>query len=462
MPVSNEGAPLSESGDRLRRDAIAIWRAGVAAVDSARLVRDRVRLLDGCLEVAGHRFALVPASRVVVVGAGKAGAGMAAGLEDALAGTSAAERLTGWINVPADCVRDLPHVHLHAARPAGVNEPTGDGVVGSREILRLVGGLSPADVCVVLLSGGGSALLPAPVTGITLADKQAVTRFLMAAGATISELNCVRKQLSEIKGGNLARAAHGARLISLIISDVIGDPLDVIASGPTVPDSATAADALAVLSKFASDREQVPQAVWSVLEAKSRGLGEAPLPNNVVNIVIGNNDKAVGAAGEKAVALGYAVQWLDGKRQGIARDVGRGLAELARLSRDAQSLPIVRKLCILSGGEPVVPLVATDQPRKGGRNQELVLGAVAALWEDGMQDIAILSGGTDGEDGPTDAAGAWIDTEVLARAAAVGIDPRALLERNDAYHFFEPLGALLKTGPTDTNVCDVRVVLVER
>jgi glycerate 2-kinase len=461
MPVSNEGAPLSESGNRLRRDAVAIWQAGVAAVDSARLVREQICFLDGCLIVAGHRFELGPTSRIVVVGTGKAGAGMALGLEAALAGTPAAERVSGWINVPADCVRELPHIHLHAARPAGVNEPTEEGVVGSREILRLVGDLTPGDVCVVLLSGGGSALLPAPVAGITLADKQAVTRFLMSAGATISELNCVRKQLSDIKGGNLARAAHGARLIALIISDVIGDPLDVIASGPTVPDSATAADALAVLSKFASQRDQVPPAVWSVLEAKSRGPGEAPIPANVVNMVIGNNDEALGAAAEKAFALGYAVLLLDGKRQGIARDVGRELAELARSKRDAGP-QTRRKLCILSGGEPVVPLVATDQPRKGGRNQELVLGAVAALWADGMRDIAILSGGTDGEDGPTDAAGAVADAVLLCDAKAKGLTPEPFLAINNSYAFFEQTGGLLKTGPTHTNVMDVQVILVDR
>jgi glycerate 2-kinase len=453
---------LSERGEELRQDALAIWRAGVAAVDSERLVRDQIRFSDGCLEVAGHPFPLNSAGRIVAVGAGKAGAGMAAGLEEALSRTPAAERLSGWINVPADCVRPLSHIHLHAARPAALNEPTEAGVAGSREILRLVGQLSKRDVCIVLLSGGGSALLPAPISGIPLADKQIVTRFLMSAGATINQLNCVRKHLSEIKGGNLARRARGTRLISLIISDVIGDPLDVIASGPTVADRTTAADALAVLANFATDRSRIPESVWSALETKSRAPAEGPVPTCVHNVVIGNNQRALAAAGEKAERLGYATQSLGSIQHGIAREVGRELAELARKNRDAGSAARARKTCILSGGEPVVPLVASDLPRKGGRNQELVLGAVAALWGDGMHDMAILSGGTDGEDGPTDAAGAVADADVIREANKLGLTPEPFLAINNSYAFFERTGGLLKTGPTHTNVMDVQVIVVDR
>lgn len=452
---------MSERGNRLRDHAVAIWQAGVAAVDSERLVREQVRYADGCVEVAGHSFPLSRAGRVVAVGAGKAGAGMALGLEEALAGTPAAERLAGWVNVPADCVRTLPHIHLHAARPAALNEPTEEGVAGSRAILQLVRPLSDRDLCVVLLSGGGSALLPAPIRGITLADKQIVTRFLMSAGATINELNCVRKHLSEIKGGNLARAARGTRLISLIISDVIGDPLDVIASGPTVADRSTAADALAVLAKFARDRRRIPQSVWSVLESKTSDPADAPLSESVHNVVIGNNQRALATAAERAGALGYAIQSLGSTQQGIAREVGRELAELARKNRDAPSLAPAGKTCILSGGESVVPLTATDQPRKGGRNQELVLGAVAALWQDGMHSMAILSGGTDGEDGPTDAAGAVADADLIGEAIRQGLTPGPFLAINNSYAFFERTGGLLKIGPTHTNVMDVQVIVVD-
>ena len=457
---------MTDNVNRLRRDAVAIWRAGVAAVDSERLVRDRVRFTGSGLDVAGHPFDLSSAGRIVVVGAGKAGAGMAAGLEQVLAGTPAADRLTGWVNVPADCIRPLAHIHLHPARPAGINEPTEAGVAGSREILRLVSHLSAEDLGIVLLSGGGSALLPAPIPGISLADKQAVTRFLMSAGATINELNCVRKHLSAIKGGNLARAARGARLVALVISDVIGDPLDVIASGPTVADRSTAADALAVLEKLSrrdpiAGRRDIPESVWSVLEAKSRAPADAPISNAVCNLVIGNNATALAAAAEKAAALGYAVRSLGSEQQGIARDVGRELAELSRSIRDSDP-PTPVPLCVLSGGEPVVRLSPTDEPRKGGRNQELVLGAVAALWEDGMDRIAILSGGTDGEDGPTDAAGAVADADLVREARTRHLTPDPFLTINNSYAFFDQTGGLLKTGPTHTNVMDIQVILVDR
>ena len=255
---------------RLRRDAESIWRAGVAAVDSKRLVADVVRNTGAELVICGHPIPLAKLNRLVVVGAGKAGAGMAAGFEQAAGAELVRDRLNGWVNVPADCVGSLQSIHLHAARPAGINEPTEEGARGVKQILELVAGLGEKDVCVVLLSGGGSALLPAPVAAITLADKQQVTRMLMHAGATIDELNCVRKQLSLVKGGGLARATQAGLVMTLIISDVIGDPLDVIASGPTVADSSTAADALAVLRKYAPNQGDVSLAVTAYLTRKRR------------------------------------------------------------------------------------------------------------------------------------------------------------------------------------------------
>ncbi|MGH7199184.1 MAG: glycerate kinase type-2 family protein, partial [Planctomycetaceae bacterium] len=397
----------------LRREAVAIWQAGVRAVDSERLVARAVRRDGNRLTVADQGWPVDQIGRLCVVGAGKAGAGMAAAFEQAV-GDDLLPRVSGWVNVPADCVRPLQRIHLHAARPAGVNEPRPEGVEGAREILRLVRALGPRDVCVVLLSGGGSALLPAPVPPITLDDKQAVTRLLMHSGASIQELNCVRKQLSEIKGGGLARASRAGATIALIISDVIGDPLETIASGPTVPDSSTPEEALQILDQYAGATEDVPASVRNFLENEKPGLSEEAGPlERVSNHVIGNNAVALAAAAEAARRLGYGVRSLGSDNAGEARDVGRELAELCRSIRDrSESSPA----CVLSGGEPVVHLAATDQPRTGGRNQEVALAALAHLWDDGLERIVILSGGTDGEDGPTDAAGGIADADVLSAA----------------------------------------------
>jgi glycerate-2-kinase len=384
---------------------------------------------------------------------------MAAGLEVALADTPLADRLTGWVNVPADCVRPLQRIHLHAARPAGVNEPTAEGVAGAHEILRRVGQLSADDLCIVLLSGGASALSPAPPPGVSLADKLAVTRLLMAGGATINELNCVRKHLSAIKGGNLARAARDARVVSLIISDVVGDPLDVIASGPTVADHSTVDDALSVLGRVASRKNDVPESVWTLLEAEQNAPPAPPLPSTVWNFVIGNNETALSAAAGKARELGYSDRSLGSCNQGEARAVGRELAESIRGIRDANRTGAVPH-CLLAGGETTVRLAPTNQPRRGGRNQELVLSAASALWDDGMQHLAVLSGGTDGEDGPTDAAGAVADAELVRTARGLGLTPEPFLAINNSYEFFERAGGLIKTGPTHTNVMDLWVALI--
>jgi glycerate 2-kinase len=450
-----------QGGKRLRDDALAIWRAGVAAVDSQRLVSDCVRAEDQALEICGQEFPIGSNASIVVVGAGKAGAGMAAGLEAALAGTKLAPRTSGWVNVPSDCVRPLQEIHLHAARPSGLNEPTAAGVHGSEEILRRVRQLSEDDLCLVLLSGGGSALLPAPAPGVSLADKLAVTRLLMAGGATINELNCVRKHLSAIKRGNLARAAGKARVVSLIISDVVGDPLDVIGSGPTVADRSTVADALAILERVAARRSDVPENVWSVLAAKRNAPPDPPLPATVCNFVIGNNETALAVASRQAGALGYATRSLGSRNQGEARDVGRELARSVRAIRDENPSMAV-PICVLGGGETTVRLAATDQPRRGGRNQELVLSAVHAFFDDGMRQFAVLSGGTDGEDGPTDAAGAVADADLIRTAHKLGLSPDPFLAINNSYDFFERTGGLIKTGPTHTNVMDLWVALIAR
>ena len=444
---------------QLCHDALTIWRAGVEAVDSGRLMRGALQHRGDTLTVCGRDFRLAELNRIAVVGAGKAGAGMAAAIEDILGDEVVDQKVVGWVNVPADCVRSLRKIDLHAARPAGVNEPTTEGVAGSEKILEIVFSLGANDLCLVLISGGGSALLPAPIEGLTLADKQAVTRFLMNSGAAIGELNTVRKQLSRIKGGNLARTCRAAHTLTLIISDVVGDPLDVIASGPTVVDTGTAGDALAVLSKFGAAPPQVPEVVFELLKKSAREqVPPAPLPGGVENHIIGNNATALAAAAARAAELGYRAESLGSSNQGEANAEGRELAVrcLSVCRERAGEAPV----CLLSGGEPVVQLAKTDRPRKGGRNQQLALAALVHLYGQGMPGIAVLSGGTDGEDGPTDAAGACASQAVIDWSRALGLDPRDFLAINDAYHFFEQAGGLIKTGPTHTNVMDLRVALV--
>jgi hydroxypyruvate reductase len=473
---------------KLHDDALRIWQAGVDAVRSDRLVRETLRVEGTDLLIGDESLPMAEIGRIAVIGAGKAGAGMAAGVEQALGPKWLdAKQVTGWVNVPDDCVsnslalreragvrgrtaegqlEETPRrIHLHPARPAGVNEPMPAGAAGAAEILRIVESLGPDDLCLALISGGGSALMPAPVEGIRLEDKLAVTRFLSAAGANIEELNTVRKQLSRIKGGGLLRACRAGRLVALIISDVLGDPLDVIASGPTVEDSSTPAAALAVLDKFDARAAGIAPAIFAYLTRKKEtpiGVAQLLRPPysgcQVTNLIIGNNATAVDAAGQEAVRLGYSPALVSARQsEGPAEAVGRHLAAMALQMRSEPGPD-----CLISGGEPVVKLAPAERRGLGGRNQQLVLAAVEQLAADGAASIALLSGGTDGEDGPTDAAGAIADHASFMAAAQRGLDPADYLARNDAYHFFEPLGALIKTGPTHTNVCDLRVVVVER
>jgi len=447
---------MPRSAEQLRQDAMRIWRAGVEAVDSQRLVRRTLSVEGSTLVIGPERIGLEDLGRIAVVGAGKAGAGMAAAVEAVLGRRWLAEKqVVGWVNVPDDCVRGLDHIWLHGARPPGVNEPTAAGAIGAGEILRIVEALGPEDLCLCLISGGGSALLPAPVEHITLADKLAVTQHLSAAGATIEQLNTVRKQLSRIKGGGLARRCNAGRLASLIISDVIGDPLEAIASGPTVEDTSTPQAALEVLETFEAEKAGISQAVFDFLKRKT-WIEPSPPSCKVTNLVIGNNAVAVDAAAAEAVRLGYrhAVEHAGGAPR-TAEEVGSHLADVARKMRRTAGPD-----CLASGGEPVVRLVDAARRGRGGRNQQLVLAALTCLANDDPTGIVLLSGGTDGEDGPTDAAGAVLDEAVIKQALRKNLDPADYLARNDAYHFFEPLGALIKTGPTHTNVCDLRVVVV--
>ncbi len=436
----------------LLEHARSIWQSAVDAVRPEPLVRQA--LADSANGIAN---AIREARRVLVFGAGKAGGAMAAAVESAL--TDHLDKMEGIVNVPAEAVVSLRKIRLHSARPAGSNQPTADGVTGAQEILRLAQRAGPEDVALCLLSGGGSALLPAPAEGLTLADKQAVTALLHACGATINEMNAVRKHLSAIKGGRLAEAFAGRRLFSLIISDVIGDPVDVIASGPTSADTSTYACALDVLEKYRLTY-RVPAPV--LLHLRRGQAGELPetlkaLPEGVRNIIIGNNVRALAAAQRVASGLGYRVLNLGARIQGETREVATALAGvLESVRHDGE--PMAAPVCILSGGETTVTLGADHG--LGGRNQEFVLAAFAALGSADMRQCVVLSGGTDGEDGPTDAAGAWADESASVRAETLGLDCRDFLRRHDAYSFFAKTGCLIKTGLTATNVMDVRVMLI--
>jgi hydroxypyruvate reductase len=343
---------------------------------------------------------------------------------------------------------------------AGHPVPDENGVEATRALLDLVATAGPDDLVLCMISGGGSALTPAPVPGISLADKQATTRLLLACGATIHEINTLRKHLSRIKGGRLSRCANGARMVSLILSDVIGDDLDIIASGITAPDPGTFGDCMEILSRYGL-LERVPEAVHNHLAAGGQGrVEETPKPGDPVfggveNRIVGSIADALSAAASEARRLGFNPLILSSMIQGEAREVAKVLCAIAAEVRRS-GRPIQAPACLLSGGETTVTLKGDG---KGGRNMELALAAGIAL--SGRSHTLLLSAGTDGSDGPTDAAGAFADGTTVARAKALGISASGHLDGNDAYRFFRPLGDLFITGPTRTNVMDLQVLLID-
>jgi len=430
-----------QSEKLLRRHALSIFRAAVAAADPRRTVRETLR-------PAGlSRF-----RRIFAVGAGKASAAMAQAAEQALG-----RRITGgWINTKDGHGAPLARITVHeASHPV----PDARGVEGARRIAEIAAQAGEGDLLLCLISGGGSALLPLPMPPVTLEDKQETTRLLLACGATIHEINAVRKHLSAIKGGRLARLAWPAHVLSLLLSDVIGDPLDVIASGPTAPDTSTFASAWAVVEKYGL-AGKIPAAARELLQQGLAGMvEETPKPDDpcfrrVTNRIVGSNRLAVDAAARKARELGYRPLVLSTTIEGETRDIAAMHAAIAR-EIVAAGRPARPPVCVISGGETTVTLRGGGL---GGRNQEFALAAAIAL--EGVPGVLVFSAGTDGTDGPTPAAGAMADGATVSRAAALGLDARRMLAANDSYHFFEPLGDLVVTGPTGTNVMDVRLMLV--
>ena len=440
---------------RLRNDALAIFRAALKAADPIEAVLRHARVDNGVMVAGRKRYRLEAYRNVYVTGAGKASAAMAVSVERLLA-----KRITGGsINVKYGHTAKLRRIKL---RECGHPVPDEAGVQGAAEIARIASEAGESDLLICLISGGASALAPAPVPPITLAEKQETTKLLLRCGASIHEINAVRKHISTLKGGQLARLASPATVLTLILSDVIGDDLDVIGSGPTAPDSATFTTAAALLDKYGI-RSAVPQTVRERIERGVSGqVDDTPKPGDpifdrVQNLVVGSNSLAVDAAVDEARRLGYRPLVLSTFVEGETRDVARVHAAIAK-EVVASGRPVRSPACLISGGETTVTIRGDGL---GGRSQEFCLAAAVDLASIPSQ-VAVLSGGTDGTDGPTDAAGAIAFTDTVARARAAGLDPVDHLARNDSYHFFDRLGDLIKTGPTNTNVMDIRFVLIPK
>lgn len=425
--------------------------AGLSAVDPAEALRRHVKRTGNILNIGEHRYDLRERKRVVAVGAGKASARMAAALEDLLK-----DRLDEGLVV-------VKYGHTCPTRTIDILEaghpiPDQAGRRAAARLLTLVRRLSEQDLLFVLLSGGASSLLPAPAPGLTLVDKQRTTDLLLRSGATIGEMNSVRKHLSAIKGGRLA-ASTKARVVSLILSDVIGDDLGTIGSGPTVPDPTTDADARAILRRYRL-WDSVPARVRSYLLNARRGHQATPKPKvslftAVQNQIIGNNRAAVEAVARTAARAGLHPLVLSTSMTGEAREAAKLFGAMAR-ELVVSDRPVTRPACVIAGGELTVTLQGRGKGT-GGRAQEFALAATGEI--SGLPDVWVAAFGTDGTDGPTDAAGAVVDGGTAARAASLGLDQALALRRHDSYAFFKRLAGHIVTGPTGTNVNDLYLLL---
>ena len=442
---------------QMRTEAKAIFRESLRSVNPYGAVKNFMRVENGRLILGKEgqeqkAFELKEFNRIVLVGGGKATAPMAKAME-ALLGDMIH---TGMINVKYGFTEELSVTQtVEASHPL----PDENGVKGTAAIMDFLAKAGDKDLIISLISGGGSALLCQPARGITLSEKQTVTGMLLDCGASIDEINAVRKHISAAKGGQMARAAFPATVINLMLSDVVGDKMDVIASGPFVPDSSTFEDALGILRKY--DLKDVPESIVRRLEDGSRGrIADTPKAGDPVflyvsNIIVGSNMLALEAAQEKAKEFGYNTLILSSLIEGETRDVARVhcaiLREICRTGR-----PMAKSACIISGGETTVTIRGKGL---GGRNQEFCLASAIEIA--GLpHKMVVLSGGTDGNDGPTDAAGAVVDPHTVERGKSAGLSAIEHLNNNDAYHFFEKTEDLLMTGPTNTNVMDVRLLLI--
>jgi hydroxypyruvate reductase len=437
---------------KMRTDAQLLFSAGLRAVDPENAVKKYCRIDGNRLRVGSGEFELDSFEKIHVIGCGKATAPMAQAIETLLE-----DRITnGVLNVKYG---HLAHLERISIIEAGHPVPDQNGEEGARRIMELAMSSGPNDLVLCLISGGGSALLPLPAPQLILADKQETIRVLIACGATIHEINAIRKHTSAIKGGRLAQAVYPASLVTLILSDVVGDDLDVIASGPCVPDSSTFQDCIGILNKY-DIRSNLPDAIVRHLQAGAAGkISETPKHDDPAfsrgtQLVIGSNSDAIKAAGTEASRRGYCPLILSSMFEGDTDEVSRVHGAIVREVLKSGN-PVLPPACILSGGETTVVLHGTG---RGGRNQQFALTLAPLIA--GQRSVVALSAGTDGTDGPTDAAGAIIDNTTITKAEAIGLDYRNYLDNNDAYNFFSRTGELLITGPTKTNVMDLRVLLI--
>jgi len=446
--------PRNQQNRIAREVVVSALEVAIESANPYKLVKKHVRLEDSNLIIDGEEFSLNKYKNVLVVGGGKAVGAMAEALEDIL-GDRIKEGLVNILTGTAGRYRTRKIKLNEAGHPI----PNLSGMAGAKCMLEMVEKSKKEDLIICLISGGGSAMMTLPARGISIEDKQKLTKLLLLSGANINEINTVRKHLSMFKGGQLAKAASPATIVSLILSDVVGDPIDSIASGPTAPDPTTYRDAIEILRKY-DLWDKAPETIKNVLENGLAGiLPETPKPDdpifeNVRNIVVGNNLMACKAARDRLKNLGFKTLILTTRMQGESREVGMFLGSIAK-EISSSGNPHPPPAAIVIGGETTVTVRGRGL---GGRNQELVLSAAKCIAD--RNGICIGSIGTDGIDGPTDAAGALVDGETLRRADELGLDYGKALMENDSYNFFRMLGDLLITGPTGSNVNDIAVLCV--
>lgn len=435
-----------------REKAIEIFLAGVESVKPGNLINRYVAINKNILQIEEISFNLSALKNIFIVGAGKASASMGQAIESILG-----SRITaGHIITKYEHSVPLKYIEI---TEAGHPVPDDNGIKGTEQVMSIVNKAEKDDLVICLISGGGSALLADVPEGCTLNDLKKVSSVLLKIGANITEMNCIRKHLSKVKGGLLAKAASPAKVVSLILSDVIGDPLDVIASGPTAPDPTTFADAIAIIRKYNIENE-IPEQILRVLQEGFQKKRQETLKENdeillnTNNLIIGTNRLALKTAKEKAESLGYESEIITNKLDGDVTDVANYIFKLAKSSKEENTS---KKICLLFAGEPTINVKGTGS---GGRNQHLALIAAKLLKD--SPGITILSGGTDGTDGPTDATGAVADSHTSVNALKLKLDMEQYINNCNSYNFFKNEGGLIITGPTQTNVMDLMIALIDK